>query len=115
MTRYLEKYTGEKTYIFPSGGIGTKEAVLDSFPAALTITYVVETDESKTIMYAMNQLLPMRQKYGIGSEVSDDDAIAQIQKIINTPVEEVVVPTTEERTAAALEFLAMNSLPDMEV
>lgn len=112
--RYFEKYTGEKTYLFPNGSIGTKNAVLESFPAALEYTFVVETDESKQIMLGMNSIITLKSIYNIPFETTDDDAIAQIQEAANAPSPEPeYTPTAEERTAAALEFLAMNSLPDV--
>ena len=42
--KIIEKYTGEKVYMFPNGALATKEAVLESFPAALSFVHVVETD-----------------------------------------------------------------------
>lgn len=46
----------------------------------------------------------------ITEDMTDEEVLAALEAFDNTPVEQG--PTTEERTAAALEFLAMNSLPD---
>lgn len=110
--KIVEKYTGEKTYMFPSGGLGTKENVLKEFPAALTFTHIVTTDENREVMFALQNLSAMRTNLNIDSSLSEDEAIAAIQEIINTPEPVNTEPTVEERTAAALEFIAMSSLPD---
>lgn len=113
--RILEKYTGEKVYLFPNGAIGTKEAVLDQFPGALSFTFVVETDESRTVMMGMHPLVTLRGIYSIDASLSEDEAIAAIEEIMNTPQPEPEIdetPTAEERIAAALEYQVMASLPD---
>ena len=48
--KIIEKYTGEKTYMFPNGHVANKLAVLKSFPAALDFVHVVETDENGEVM-----------------------------------------------------------------
>lgn len=108
----VEKYTGEKTYMAPSGALYTKEAVLNDFPAALAFAHIVTTDENGEVMYAMQNLSAMRGQYEIDSSLSEDEAIAAIQEILNTPVEEDATPTAEERIAAALEYQVISSLPD---
>lgn len=113
--RRVEKYTGEKTYMFPSGRLATKEAVLEQFPAALTFAHIVETDDNGEVMFAFNNLSAMRSMHQIDKGLSEEEAIAAIEEKINTP-EPVPEPepSAEERTAAALEFLAMSSLPDVK-
>lgn len=110
--RIFKKYTGDKTYMFPNGRIATKEAVLEEFPSALMFTNIVETDEAEEVAFAIQNLSAMRGIYGVDPELDEDAAIAKIQEIANTPVD--YGPSTEERTAAALEFLAMSSMPDVE-
>ena len=48
--------------------------------------------------------------YGIDSALSESEAIAAIQEIVNTPPEEPA-PSAEERIAATLEYQALSSLP----
>ena len=110
--KIIEKYTGEKTYMFPNGTLATKEAVLQSFPAALTFTHIVETDEEGQVMWAFQNLAAMKTIHGIAKETAEADAIAKIQEIINTPPAEPE-PSAEERTAA-VELQALNSLTDVE-
>lgn len=112
--KILEKYTGEKTYMFPSGKLGTKDAVLKSFPAALTFAHVVQTDEAGEVMFAINNLSAMRSMHNIDKTLSEADAIAALQEIINTPPAVSVMPTAEERIAAALEYQNLMSMADVE-
>lgn len=116
--KIVEKYTGEKTYMFPSGGLGTPEVVLQKFPAALAFTHIVETDENHEVMFAFQNLSAMRSMHNIDASLTEDEAIAKIQEIINTPEpQEAVVDETAtalNAIAAQLEFQNMMSLPDVE-
>lgn len=105
----VERYAGDKTYMFPNGAIATKEVVLKKFPAALTFTHFVETDENGEVMWAFQNLSAMRTIYKIDSSLSEDEALAKIQEIINTPPPEPE-PSAEERMAAAMEFQNLMSL-----
>lgn len=109
MKKKIEKYTGEKTYMFPNGAIATKEAVLKQFPAALSFVHFVETDENGEIMWAFQNLSAMRTMYEIDSSLSEEDALKKIEEIINTPPPEPE-PSAEERMAAAMEFQNLMSL-----
>ena len=111
----LEKYTGEKTYMFPTGAIATPEVVYAEYPAAKVFTFVVGTDKNGQVMQSMDNLSVLRDVYSIDEALSEDEAIAAIETIINTPQEETEPePTAEERIAAALEYQVMASLPDEE-
>ena len=113
MKKKIEKYTGDKTYMFPNGAIATKEAVLKQFPSALTFVHYVETDENGEVMWAFQNLSAMRTMYEIDSSLSEEEALAKIEEIINTPPPEPE-PSAEERMAAAMELQALNSLTDVE-
>ena len=110
--KVIEKYTGEKTYMFPNGSLATKDAVLQQFPAALSFAHIVETDENGEVMFALQNLSAMRSIYNVDAALTEDEAIAAIQKIINTPEPVNTEPTSEERIAAAMEYQVMASLPD---
>lgn len=106
--KYLEKYTGKKTYAYPSGALATPERVLSDFEAALTFTHVVETDANGQVMFGFYNLSALRSQYDINPELNDDDAIAVIQGRMNEPAPEPSnEPTAEERIAAALEYQNM--------
>ena len=111
----LEKYTGEKTYMFPTGAIATPDVVYNNYPAAKVFTFVVGTDKNGQVMQSMDNLSVLRDVYNIDSTLSEDEAIAAIEEIMNAPEEPAEqTPTAEERIAAALEFQVMSSLPDEE-
>lgn len=101
--KIIEKYTGEKTYMFPNGAIATKEAVLSQFPAALTFVHIVETDEAGEVMFALQNLAALRSLYEIDKSLNEEEAIAAIQTAINN-VSVNDEATAEERIAAALEY-----------
>ena len=108
------KYTGDKTYMFPNGAIATKERVLQDFPAALTFTHIIETDEAEEVCFAVQNLSAMRGVYGIDSSLTEEEAIAAIQEVVNTPEPEAE-PSAEERIASALEYQNLMSMEDVEV
>lgn len=107
----VEKYTGEKTYMFPNGQLATKEAVLKHFPAALTFAHVVETDDEGQVMWAFQNLAAMKTMHGIDKSVPEQAAIEKLQQILNAPAP-IPGPTPEERMAAAMEFQNMMMIKD---
>lgn len=109
----IEKYTGEKTYMFPNGAIATPEVMLAKFPAVLAFAHIIETDEAGEVAFAVQNLSAMRSHYGIDRGLTEAEAIAAIQAILNAPPPEPV-PSAEERIAAALEFQNIMSLEDVE-
>lgn len=106
------KYDGTKVFMYPNGVLADKERVLKDFPAALTFTHIIETDENEEVCFAVQNLSAMRGVYNIDSTLSEDEAIAKIEEIINTPAEEQI--SAEERIAAALEYQNMASMEDVE-
>lgn len=114
MAQKLEKYTGTKTYMFPTGALATPEVVYSRYPAAKEFVFVVGTDERGEVMQSMDNLSVLRSVYGIDSSLTEDEAIAAIEEIINAPVEETTEVSAEERIAAALEAQVMMSMPDVE-
>lgn len=113
--KIIEKYTGEKLYMFPNGALATKEAVLEHFPAALSFVHVVETDENGEVMWAFQNLSAMRTLHGIDNTLTEAEAIATLQDIINTPPTVDDTPSTNERIAAALEYQNLMAMEDTEV
>ena len=110
----IEKYLGNKTYMFPNGAIATPEILLEQFPAALTFTHIIETDEAGEVCFAVQNLSAMRGVYGVDASLSEDEAIAKIEEIINTPKPEPE-PSAEERIASALEYQNLMTMEDVEV
>ena len=113
----LEKYTGEKTYMYPNAVLATPERVLADFPAAVAFPHVIETDDNGEVLFAIMNLSALRAQYGIDTSLSESEAIQAIQDIINTPEpepEETVDESTValQNIAAQLEFQNMMSLDD---
>ncbi|MGN1413515.1 MAG: hypothetical protein ACI4WY_04640 [Anaerovoracaceae bacterium] len=115
--KYLEKYTGEKTYMYPNAALATPERVLTDFPASLAFAHIVETDVNGEVMFGMYNLSAMRTQYGIDASLTEAEAIQAIQDIMNTPEpepEETVDESTValQNIAAQLEFQNMMALDD---
>lgn len=99
----LEKWTGEKTYMYPNGEIATPSRINADFPAGLAYTHVIETDQKGQICFAFMNLSALESQHNIDPALSDDEAIAEIEAIMNAPQPEPE-PSAEERIAAAMEF-----------
>lgn len=116
---YLKKYVPTDLYMSPSGALMDAAAVSEQFPAAAVFPHVVETDQAGQMMYGLYNLAAMRSQYGVDAALAENEAITAVADAMNAEQEAqreaANQPTVEERTAAALEFLAMNSLPDEEV
>ena len=108
------KYTGDKTFMFPNGGLATPEIVAEQYPAVTAFTHIIETDDNCEVLFAIQNLSAMRNIYNIDTSLTEDEAIAKIEEIVNTPEPESTEVTAEERIAAALEYQVMASLPDEE-
>ncbi|MBO5179926.1 MAG: hypothetical protein J6B87_06235 [Clostridia bacterium] len=109
----LEKFDGQKTYMFPNGAIATPEEIKRQFPAVGIFTHVIETDEAGQVCFAVENLAAVRSFYGIDSTLSEEDALEALEEIINAEPETEV--SAEERIAAALEYQNMASMEDVEV
>ena len=99
----IEKYTGNKTYMYPNGALATPDTLKADFPAVEAFTHIIETDEAGQVCFAVQNLAAVRSQMGIDSALSEDEAIAKIEEIRNTPPAEAD-PSAEERIAAALEY-----------
>lgn len=102
---YILKIYDEKTRMYPSGKVATKDTVYADYPAVKVFTHVIETDENDEVIYAINNLSALRTSYNIDKSLSEQEAVQAIQDIMNTPREPVEPePTAEERIAASLEY-----------
>lgn len=109
--KVLEKYTGEKNYMTPSGALATPEFVLAQFPAATSFVHVVETDVMGEVMFSFENLSAMRSRYELDMTLTEDEAIAELQRLINIVPE--TTPSAEERIAAALEYQNLVGMEDV--
>ncbi len=104
----LEKYTGEKDYMSPNGHFATPEIVYEKHPAAKVFTFVVGTDEKGEVMWSFDNLSALRSAHNIDSSLTEDEAIAAIEEIMNTPPEPVVETVSDQtRIADALEDMVV--------
>ena len=109
----LEKYTGEKTYVLGNGELGTRERILELWPAALTITHVAETDEAGECLLAFDPLSRLKSIMGVAKDLPEPDAIAALETIRNQPPDPPA-PDPVERLAAALEFQNVLALKEVQ-
>lgn len=102
---HILKIYDEKTRMYPSGKVATKDTVYADYPAVKVFTHVIETDENDEVIYAINNLSALRTSYNIDKSLSEQEAVQAIQDIMNTPREPIEPePTAEERIAASLEY-----------
>lgn len=99
----IEKYDESKTYMYPNGDLASPERVKKDFPAVTAFTHIVETDEAGQVMFAIQNLAAIKSQMGIDSSLSEEEAMAKIEELRNTPQPEPE-PTAQDRIAAALEF-----------
>lgn len=118
--KYLEKYLGDKTYMYPNGSMAAPERVLQDFEAALAFPHIVETDENREVLFGMYNLSAMRTQYGIDPALSEEKAIQAIQDAMNAPApdlgpsNEEIQATSLASIAASMEYQNLMSLPDEE-
>lgn len=105
----IKKYLGTKTYMYPNGVLATPEVMQNDYPAIMTFTHIIETDESEQVCWAVENLSAIRSMMGISTDLSEDEAIAIIEERRNASPEEPE-PTAEERMAAAMEFQNLLSM-----
>ncbi len=100
--KILEKYDPTKTYMTPSSALATPAFVLEQFPSAAIFTHIVETDVYGEMMFSFENLSALRTMHELDMTLTEDEAIVELQRLMNL-VPEVVV-SAEERIAAALEY-----------
>lgn len=101
----------------PSGEKFTAQEWIERYPIAelKSVKVVCAAGEINGAFFGtLGQMVQMweSQGYDFSECTTDEEKLEMIEAIedeINTPSTE---PTVEERTAAALEFIAMSSLPD---
>lgn len=105
----IEKYTGNKTYMYPNGALATPDTIKNDFPAVEAFVHIIETDEAGQVCFAVQNLAAVCSQMGIDSSLSEEAAIAAIEELRNTPAPEPEV-SAEERIAAALEYQNLTNL-----
>lgn len=118
---YLKLYDANDVYMAPAGTMMDEAGVLEHFPAVAHFQHIVHTDAGGEMMYGFYSLSAMKSKYGV--EISNPtQAVKAVEDAMNAEQEQQEAEaqamaeaiTPEERIAAALEFQALASLPDVE-
>ena len=97
----IVKFDNSTTYMFPNGDIAPPEKIIEQFPAVIHFTHVLEINGD--ICQAVMNLNALRGIHNINESLTENEAIAAIEVIINTPPP-APEPTAEERIAASLEY-----------
>lgn len=106
----IKRFDPTKTYMFPNGTLATPEAIRASFPAVDHFTHILEINGD--VVQAVMSLKAVRGIHKVDESKTEDEAIADLELLFNTPAPIVVGP--EERTAAALEFSNLMMLDDVQ-
>ena len=110
----------ESLVIVPTGAVFTAQQWMEKYPAASldSITVVCSAGEINGGFFGtLGQMCQMYENMGAdfsGCETAEDKlaVIEAFEDAMNAPSNEI---SAEERTAAALEFIAMSSMPDEAV
>ena len=108
---HLFKFDGSSTFMFPNGELATPQKIREHFPAVDSFTHVLEIKGD--MCQAVESLSALRELNHIDSSLSEEEAIAALETVINTPPPEPE-PTADERIAAALEFQNILGLDNVE-
>lgn len=118
---YLKLYDPNDTYMSPASTLMDAAGIRKDFPAVDHFAHIVHTDAGGEILYGLYLLSAMKAKYDIEGG-TPEQAVQAIENAMNAEREQqeaeaqaqAEMVTPEERIAAALEFQALASLPDME-
>lgn len=118
---YLKLYDANDTYMSPAGTLMDEAGVLEHFPAVAHFQHIVHTDEGGEMMYGFYSLSAMKSKYGIEGG-TPEQAVQAVENAMNVERQQqeeeaqaaAEMVTPEERIAAALEWQALASMPDIE-
>lgn len=110
MKVYFEIYNPEKTYLSYADEAFTPEHVQTHYATVNFGTCIVQTDKSHVRFGYINLLSDERDRWDIDDSLTDEEAVAEIERLANLPAPEPE-PTAEERMAAALEFQNILAMP----
>lgn len=103
----IKKYSGDKTYMYPSGAIAAPDIIESHFPAIKYFSHIIETDESEEVLFAIENLSASRTRYNIDPSLTEDEAIKAIEDIRNAPSPDPVMSPEEMLAAAIQEYTAV--------
>ena len=106
--RTFRLYDNSRTYMFPNASLAGPDAVKEAYPATEVFPHIIETDPNEQVIFSIENLSAAVQRHGIDPALSGEEAVKAIEELMNRPV--AVVPSAEERIAAALEYQNIQSL-----
>lgn len=110
--KHFEFYDNKKTYYSPIGEVFSPDEVSLRYPLVDTeLPVVIETDESHSVFFGYGLLSQYKSLLDIKGELSNEEALAEIERISNLPAP-APMPTAEERIAAAMEFQTILLMPN---
>ena len=115
MSIHLKLYSGNDTYMTPSGALADAEYVAAQWPASARFAHVVQTDAAGETMFGFYNLSAMRTQYGIDGSLSAAEAVEALAEAMEAEREaqqgDPTESTPEERIAAALELNNVLQMP----
>lgn len=119
MSRY-QIWDGVSDIYTPSGDKFTAVEWKERFPwvkipgAKMIITSGI-INGGAAMEYEQTKDVYKKQGVEITDDMTPDEVLKAIEDFENKPIEVDDGPSVQERTAAALEFIAMNQLPDEQI
>lgn len=102
--KYFEFYDNTKTYYSPIGEVYSPEVVGMTYAIVNSgLPVVIDTDKSHMLFGGYGLLSQYRDTYDIDDELTNEEALAEIERIANLP-QPKPEPTPEERIASAMEY-----------
>lgn len=91
--------------ILPNGSVNTPQQIFQQYPmTAPNIGLVIVLEMQGNMTVAIDNLDTLRQIYQLGDNLTDDEAVAEAERIRKSPP--TPAETAETRIAAALEEMA---------
>lgn len=109
--KQLIKYDGKTTYIMKDGKLATPDILVKKHPVIYLPDFYIEVEELTFLGY--HNINVLRSKYEIDDSITEEEAVRAIEDILNNPFS--LVPSAEERIAAALEFQSVMLMEDLFV
>ena len=105
--RKIKIFDYSTNYLDASGEMLSPDQIIEKYRLLEGQIYISEADSQDKILYGLKNLTIARIEFGIDEALSDEQAVSVIESKINSAIESRPLPTPSERTAAALEFIAL--------
>lgn len=105
----LIKYDNKTDYVFNDGKIITPKIMIQKHPAVYLPGFYIEVND--VVFYGYHNINVLRSRYNIDEGLTEEEAVTVIEGILNNPY--AIMPTAEERIAAALELQNIMNMEDV--